>query len=1641
MSERKKSKKQSKTGNDKPTVGLLMGLLNETSWASIWSGVADLARERDVNLICFTGGMLEDTVGFQEQANVLYDLVDVEQLDGLIIWGGIGKFVDAPTLETFYKRYQSIPTVSIGDSVADVPSVLADNYGGMYQVVTHLVEDHGYRRIAYIKGHENFQEHEERYRAYCDALKEYGLAFDQDLVVTESDTGKPHYNREIGKQAIEILLDERQAKFEALIVNDDVFAYGVIEELQSRGMHIPDDLPIVGFNDDSESQYITPSLTTVPYPYYELGRQAAEMLLTQLAGNNILDRMFVPTRLGVRQSCSCLDPAVEQISGSTMPALMKTFSPEAQQSAGKKIFDILAEHREDILSEVEQTIELSLTGYEGEIINPDWFEQLLDAFGAELSGTPGIFLRELDTIMRQIIAVGGDVMVWQNAISGLRRQVVIYLDEEEILLRRAEDLWQQARVMISDFVKRVEGYKTLQVERQAQRVNTLGRELINTADIPAMMDVLAQNLPGLGIDRCYLSLYQNPEQPLGESRLLLAYDKRGRRKVKEADIVFPSDQLAPKKMFHSKKSYSLVVEPLYFREDQQGFVLFESENLPGELFHTLREQISSALQSALLIEKRKVAEEESRESRRFLEDILNGLDDPIFVKDEQHKWVLMSDTMCDFMGYPKEELIGKTDYDFFPKEQADIFWEHDDHVFSTEEVDLNEEEFTSADGIVHTISTKKSVFRDATTGQRILVGAIRDITERKQSEDIIAKRAAELEIVAQVSTAALNILDTTELLQTVVDLTKESFGLYHAHIYLLDDITNDLVLTAGAGDVGRKMVAEGWSIPIDREQSLVARAARTQTGVIVNNVREEPGWLPNEDLPQTHAELAVPLLVGNRVLGILDVQSVETDHFTNDDVRIQTTLAAQVAVALENARLFEQAERTDFLLRERVKELDCLNDIGREMEDNPPPLPELLEWITRRIPSAMQFPELTVVAIKFDGQVYGKPEAIELPKQIVHGLYIGGEILGRIYISYTEKYDFIDEESALLGGIATRVSGFIENRRLLEQVNQRASELEDATSFLNSVLQNIPSGLFVKEAKDLKFVHWNKANEELHGLMEKDLLGKTDYDFFNKKEADFFVKKDREVLASGQLLDIPEEPLHTPHRGLRYLHTTKVPILGPDGEPRYLLGISEDITERKEAEQQMAQQSEFLSTVMDNMPIGIFAKDVKDDYRFSIWNPKVEEIFGSEFAEMINKSDYDFFPKEEADYYRQTDEAVMAGKEIIDIPVEEVTTKNGTILAHTIKVPIYDSDGHPATLLGLLDDITEQKQAETEREQLLVDVQRLAAIVENHPDFIGVGTLEGNPLYLNPAGLKMMGLPLDHDVTTMDAGDFFTTEDAAKLMQEGIPAALEQGFWSTEANLLRADGKILPVEETISIQYDTDGNPTSFSITMHDITNRQVAATEQARLLAEVEASYRQYVQQEWEQYLQEQHQGQWYVEHKQVESAVSSDLARLQEEVMREHATKAISHRPGNGADFPTADTQAEPAAIVSPISLRGQVIGTLNLQDVASDRNWSSEEIALVEAVSEQLALTVENLRLFDDTQRRATREQVTRQITDKMHAAPDVDAIIQTGLTELAKTLGVSRTYVKLNPEVEANQSTEPVIPVQENLALDVDEEANN
>ena len=308
---------------------------------------------------------------------------------------------------------------------------------------------------------------------------------------------------------------------------------------------------------------------------------------------------------------------------------------------------------------------------------------------------------------------------------------------------------------------------------------------------------------------------------------------------------------------------------------------------------------------------------EVQESQKLLRTIIDATPDWIFIKDQEHRYRLVNEGYANSFHIAPENFIGKNDLEIgFPEEivkgspEKGIvgFWADDRAVMDSGQPKYIELEPAVVDDKPVWLSTRKIPLRDAPGRVWGVLGFVQDVTALEENRQTLAKRAAELETVAQVSTAAATVLQPGRLLQEVADLTKERFELYHAHIYLLNPDADRLYLTAGAGEVGRQMVAEGWSISLLREKSLVAQAARQRQGVIANDVQTEPDYLPNPLLPNTRSEMAVPMIVGDQVLGVLDVQADMIDRFTQEDIRVMTTLAAQVAVALQNARSYEQTQ-------------------------------------------------------------------------------------------------------------------------------------------------------------------------------------------------------------------------------------------------------------------------------------------------------------------------------------------------------------------------------------------------------------------------------------------------------------------------------------------------------------------------------------------------------------------------------------------------------------------------------------------------------------------------------------------------------------------------------------------------------------
>jgi PAS domain S-box-containing protein len=182
-----------------------------------------------------------------------------------------------------------------------------------------------------------------------------------------------------------------------------------------------------------------------------------------------------------------------------------------------------------------------------------------------------------------------------------------------------------------------------------------------------------------------------------------------------------------------------------------------------------------------------------------------------------------------------------------------------------------------------------------------------------------------------------------------------------------------------------------------------------------------------------------------------------------------------------------------------------------------------------------------------------------------------------------------------LRDLSGHIIGVLGTYEDITELKRTQLALRKSESFLNNVIDNIPLVIFVKDAKDLRFVRFNKAGEDLLGFSRDELLGKTDSDVFPPDVARFFREGDLRTLTSGNLLDIAEETIQTKDSGCRTLHTRKIPILDHEGQPLYLLGISEDITDRKRAESERTKLEEGLRQAQKMESVGLLAGGIAHD--------------------------------------------------------------------------------------------------------------------------------------------------------------------------------------------------------------------------------------------------------------------------------------------------------------------------------------------------------------------------------------------------------------------------------------------------------------
>jgi signal transduction histidine kinase len=339
--------------------------------------------------------------------------------------------------------------------------------------------------------------------------------------------------------------------------------------------------------------------------------------------------------------------------------------------------------------------------------------------------------------------------------------------------------------------------------------------------------------------------------------------------------------------------------------------------------------------------------------------------------------------------------------------------------------------------------------------------ALRTARLRAERERFTAQLRTAADLAEQINT----ILDADQLLKEVVDQLRDRFGLYHVHVYLLDQPGQDalksadyeevgrimqqreLVMSAGSGKVGQTLLERGHSIRIDREKSLVARAARTRQVISVGDTSKEPDFMPNPLLPETRSEVAIPLFISDTVLGVLDVQDNRPNRFTQGDLDVFSTLAGQIATALQNASLFEEIQRTS----QRLREVDRLKSEF---------LANMSHELRTPLNSIIGYTEIMLMGI--DSQL--EPETLE----DVQAIYDNGQHLLRLI------NDVLD--------LAKIEAGRLE--LVFEDLNVRPL-VEEACSGTAGLLVNKPIDLAIEVEDDLPTLQGDRVrlNQVLYNLL------------------------------------------------------------------------------------------------------------------------------------------------------------------------------------------------------------------------------------------------------------------------------------------------------------------------------------------------------------------------------------------------------------------------------------------------------------------------------------------------------------------------------------------------------------------------------
>jgi len=559
---------------DRHTFGLLihdlrlLTNLDEGYQTTLWKGIADEARGREVNLITFVGGEIDSPNREESIKNIIYDQIDHSCIDGLIVISStLSSRISLDEMLRFLDRYKGIPLVSTGLQLSEYPSITIDNTGSLVKLMNHMIEDHGYRKIACLRGTENNPESVIRYDVFLDSMKSHGIAVDQDIIECADFLYSKAY------QTVHGWLSENRS-IDAIVSANDDMALGAIDAMKKFNLRCPEDIAVTGFDNIEMSRYSTISLTTINQPVYNLGRTSFDILFKHVKGEEVPANTLVETELIKRKSCGC-----------KLEKAFCTYIPVSERKLNPYKLAV-----ETVLLFANQC---DLTGFSK---NTESLKNLAQAFFECCLDMPdNSFVNLFSDLLRS--STYDDLQIYAKFIDLIRSTLY---DRGFQNLTQAENILHVSIELLHESEKSKIENRIRHIANLTKKIQNLGRIIQTSFGMDNLINDLSRNIGTIGIYSCQVCIYSLTDVPFSKARILLGIDNNDIFYKNAQGSEFPAKELYPHEIHEIHHHYSMIAELLWYQETAIGYILIEPDPDNGIFSAEFAAILAGAIKNALL---------------------------------------------------------------------------------------------------------------------------------------------------------------------------------------------------------------------------------------------------------------------------------------------------------------------------------------------------------------------------------------------------------------------------------------------------------------------------------------------------------------------------------------------------------------------------------------------------------------------------------------------------------------------------------------------------------------------------------------------------------------------------------------------------------------------------------------------------------------------------------------------------------------------------------------------------------------------------------------------------------------------------------------------------------------------------------